>query len=86
METIAIQGYEKNGTCEHCGRSLIHCIRIDDGRLVGATCFDKILTKPRRYFGKAYRIGQENVIRLAKMAANGKMSSDQRYRLTFEKA
>jgi len=68
METISIVGYEENGHCEHCGRALRHCIRISDGRLVGATCFDKKLTKPRRYQGKNYRIGAENVIRYAKMA------------------
>lgn len=73
MEKIAITGYEQDGHCEHCGRPLRHCIRIDDGRIVGATCFNKLLTKPRLYNGKPYRIGEENVIRYAKLAELGKL-------------
>ncbi len=68
MNTIAIVGYEQEGHCEHCGRALKHCIRISDGRIVGATCFDKKLTAPRTYQGKNYRIGSEGVVRLAKIA------------------
>lgn len=68
--TISIIGYEQEGHCEHCGRALKHCIRISDGRIVGATCFDKKLTKPRidRFTKKSFRIGAENVVRYAKMA------------------
>ena len=66
--TIEIIGYEQNGNCQHCGRVLKHCIRISDGRIVGATCFDKKLTKPRQYNGKPYRVGAETIIRLAKIA------------------
>ena len=73
MATIAITGYEQDGHCEHCGRALRHCIRIDDGRIVGATCFDKILTKPLRYNGKPYRVGPENIILRAKLAELGKL-------------
>lgn len=73
MATISITGYEQEGHCEHCGRPLKHCIRIDDGRVVGATCFNKILTKPRMYYGKPYRIGEENVVRYAKLVELGKL-------------
>lgn len=66
---IAIVGYEQDGHCEHCGRALRHCIRISDGRLVGATCFDRVLTKPRVYQGKAYRVGSDAIIRYAKIVA-----------------
>ena len=65
---ITIVGYEEDGHCEHCGRALRHCIRISDGRIVGATCFNKFLTKPRQYMGKPYRVGPENIVRLAKIA------------------
>lgn len=71
--TIAIVGYEQQGNCAHCGRALKHCIRISDGRIVGATCFDKVMTKPKKYQGKSYRIGSENVIRYAKLAEFGKL-------------
>ena len=68
MGTLAITGYEQNGNCEHCGRALKHCIRISDGRIVGATCFDKKLTKPKQYQGKPYRVGAENIVKFAKVA------------------
>lgn len=68
-DKIEIVGYEQDGKCEHCGRALKHCIRISDGRIVGATCFDKKLTKPRLYQGKPYRVGSENIIKAAKVAA-----------------
>ncbi len=66
-DQIEIVGYEQDGHCEHCGRKLRHCIRIDDGRIVGATCFDQKLTLPLVYQGKKYRIGPENVIRYARL-------------------
>lgn len=65
---VTIVGYEEDGHCEHCGRVLRHCIRISDGRIVGATCFDKKITKPKSYNGKAFRIGSEGIIKYAKMA------------------
>jgi len=69
METISIIGYEKEGNCEHCGRALKHCIRISDGRLVGATCFDKKITLAKSGSGnRKYRVGSEHIIRLAKIA------------------
>jgi hypothetical protein len=88
MATITIVGYEQEGHCDHCGRALKHCIRLDNGSVVGATCFDKTLTKPRIYRGKPYRVGSENIIRYAKIAESGKLA---RYgvtinQLTFEAA
>ena len=65
---IQIIGYEQNGQCEHCGRALKHCIKISDGRVVGATCFDKKITKPRIYNGKSYRVGSEQIVQYAKIA------------------
>lgn len=64
---ISIMGYEQQGYCDHCGRPLKHCIRISDGRLVGATCFDKQLTKPKTHKGKPYRYGAGRIIELAKI-------------------
>lgn len=64
---IEIVGYEQEGHCEHCGRALKHCIRISDGRIVGATCFDKKLTAPREYFGEKYRFGAQHIVHIAKV-------------------
>ena len=68
MENINIVGYENDDNCEHCGRKLVHCVRTSDGKLVGATCFAKVITKPRDYFGKKYRLSSDEIIRLAKIA------------------
>ncbi len=57
MSQISIVGYESDCNCEHCGRALRHGIRLSDGRLVGATCLDKKLTKPRLHQGKSFRFG-----------------------------
>lgn len=65
---LTIVGYEQEGNCEHCGRALKHCIRLSDGRIVGATCLDKKLTKPRTYQGKSYRYGSQHIIKIAKCA------------------
>lgn len=67
MVNITIVGYEKGGKCEHCGRVLKHGIRISDGRIVGAQCLNKQLTKPRTYQGKKYRFGAEHIIKIAKV-------------------
>ena len=66
MKTLQINGYEQDGYCAHCGRTLKHCIVLHDGSIVGATCFDKQLTKPRKYQGKTYRVGAEKIIMMAK--------------------
>ena len=67
MSKISIVGYENDDHCEHCNRPLVHCIRLDDGRLVGAQCFNKVLTKPVSYQGKTYRLGASKIIELAKI-------------------
>lgn len=71
MNTLTISGYENDADgsikCEHCGRMLKHGIRLSDGRLVGATCLDKKLTKARvSQSGKLYRAGSELIIKAAK--------------------
>ncbi|MDX3998414.1 hypothetical protein, partial [Pseudomonas aeruginosa] len=67
MSQISIVGYESDCNCEHCGRALRHGIRLSDGRLVGATCLDKKLTKPRLHQGKSFRFGAEHIIKIAKV-------------------
>ena len=66
---LQIIGYEQEHGCDHCGRYLLHGIALSDGRVVGATCFDKKLTQPKVYQGKKYRVGTEHVIKLAKLAS-----------------
>ena len=68
MNTIEIVGYEQDCNCEHCGRQLKHGIRISDGRIVGATCLDKKLTKAKVYQGKPFRLGAEKIVTAAKVA------------------
>ncbi len=70
MTQLIITGYENDAdgeiNCEHCGRGLKHGIRISDGRLVGAACLNKQLTKPKQHQGKAYRIGPALIVKAAK--------------------
>lgn len=66
-QTVTIIGYEQDCHCQHCGRALKHGIRISDGRVVGAQCFDKKLTAPRKYQGKNFRFGAEFIVRVAKV-------------------
>lgn len=79
INTISITGYEQDGHCEHCGRALKHCIKISDGRIVGATCFDKKITLPREHLGKKYRVGSDSIIQLAKLAQFVKPENWSRY-------
>ena len=76
---ISIVGYEQDCHCEHCGRALVHGIRISDGRIVGATCLDKKLTAPKVYNGKKYRLGAELIIRAAKVVQWKQPSEWSRY-------
>jgi hypothetical protein len=68
MKTLTIVGYEQEGICQHCGRTLKHCIKLGDGSIVGADCFNKKMTKAKTYQGKAYRVGSERIRELAKAA------------------
>ena len=65
--TIRIIGYREGGNCDHCGRALRHCVQIDDGRTVGATCLDKKISKPKIHNGKSFRLGAEYIIKAAKV-------------------
>lgn len=64
---ISIVGYVEDDVCAHCGRSLKHGIKISDGRIVGADCFDKQLTKPRINGKKKYRFGAKHIIHIAQV-------------------
>lgn len=79
MTQIAIVGYESDCNCDHCGRALRHGIRLNDGRVVGATCLDKKLTAPKVYNGKKYRLGAELIIRAAKVVQWKQPSEWDRY-------
>lgn len=63
-----IVGYEKDTVCGHCGRVLVHGVRLSDGRTVGAMCLDKKLSAPKTYSGRSYRLGSELIIKAAKVA------------------
>jgi hypothetical protein len=67
---LEIIGYQEEHGCEHCNRWLKHGIVLSNGKVVGATCFDKKLTQPLidKRTGKKYRLGSELIIKLAKVA------------------
>ncbi len=75
MSTIEINGYAQEAKCEHCGRRLKHGIILSDGRVVGATCLDQKLTKPRvDWYGKKYRYGAEHIVHIAKVVSRYEQS------------
>ena len=45
----------------------------------GATCFDKKLTVPKTHNGKAYRVGSEFIVRVAKVVARVQPGAWERY-------
>ena len=66
--TVQITGYIESAECAHCGRELRHGIRIDDGSTVGAQCFAKKITAPRRHYsGKTFRLDAAAIIHIAKV-------------------
>ncbi|HEY7883870.1 MAG TPA: hypothetical protein VIC08_02870 [Cellvibrionaceae bacterium] len=86
MSVIEIVGYEEETNCEHCGRYLKHGIRISDGRVVGAQCLDKKLTKAREYQGKKYRFGAQHIIKIAKVLQWKSPSQWDRYGVNHQSA
>lgn len=67
QKKISIVGYAEDEICAHCGRHLKHGIKISDGRIVGAACFDKQITKQRIKGKKKYRFGAKHIIHIAQV-------------------
>jgi len=67
MATFTITGYSQDEVCNHCGRPLKHGIKVSDGRILGATCIDKVLSKAKFYQGKRYRVGADRIIHIARV-------------------
>jgi hypothetical protein len=82
---ICITGYVEMVDCGHCGRALRHGIVTDCGT-VGATCFARKMTAPRKYKGKTFRLDAEGVIFLARRAHNPSRFGITADALTFERA
>lgn len=92
-DTITITGYEPGPEvyCDHCGRHLVHGIRIDDGRTVGATCLANKLTAKLVYNGKGYRLPADKIVHMAKVVERVAPHARERYGIndrciTFPKA
>lgn len=50
MQTISIVGYEKECSCEHCGRALQHGVKTDALGTIGADCFNALIKSDRKRF------------------------------------
>ncbi len=66
---MEIVGYVPDEHCHHCGRKLVHGIRLSNGLIVGAACFAKKITLPRMYQGRKSKLSSNTVIWMAKIAA-----------------
>lgn len=76
MKVYSIEGYSKNGFCEHCGRRLKHVIHIKDEvnavYEVGAICFANEIANPKTYQGKKFRTQHESIVKMARLMDLGK--------------
>ena len=76
MKSYCINGYSKNGFCDHCGRKLKHVIHIKDENNcvfeVGATCFSNEIVEPKTYQGKKFRTPKDTVVKMAMLIDLGK--------------
>ena len=70
---LKIAGYKRETHCDHCGRALLHGIILADGRVVGATCLTRKMTKPHVYMGRTWRTRETDAVRYAKLAELGKL-------------
>lgn len=65
---LIIAGYTQEANCEHCGRLLVHGVRLADGRVVGADCLNNKMTKAKtKSSGTKYRVGASYIIKAAKV-------------------
>lgn len=64
---IAITGYEPECECEHCGRKLQHGVKTDALGIIGADCFNKLITADRRKFSGNGKPGASLVRDMAKI-------------------
>jgi len=66
MTTVTITGYQPDCVCAHCGRNLAHGIKMQDGFVVGSSCFaNKIIAKNIRRFSRNGRPSPAWVVELA---------------------
>ncbi|WP_353269507.1 hypothetical protein [Gemmatimonas sp.] len=67
MNKLVIIGYEQECTCDHCGRALVHGVRVAGLGTIGADCFNKMVKANRRRFSGNGKPGASTVRDLAKL-------------------
>lgn len=81
MTTITILGYEKECSCDHCGRDLIHGVRTSMYGIIGADCFNRLIKADRKKFSGNGKPGATYTRTLAKLAERD--SPDQLRRMGY---
>lgn len=67
MATITILGYERECYCDHCGRALQHGVKVSGLGVIGADCFNRLITADRKRFSGNGKPGAPYVRTLAKL-------------------
>lgn len=67
MAQLTIIGYEQECSCDHCGRSLKHGIKVGGLGTIGADCFNKMIKADRKKFSGNGKPGASYIRMLAKL-------------------
>lgn len=67
MTTLSIRGYERECSCDHCGRALQHGVQTDVMGVIGADCFNRLIRADRKRFSGNGKPGAAYVRTLAKL-------------------
>ena len=65
--TLTIIGYEMDDFCSHCGRKLVHCVNTAEMGLIGADCFNKLITANTKKYSGNGKPGASLVRDMAKL-------------------
>lgn len=71
MATITIQGYDRECTCDHCGRPLKLGVQTSELGVIGADCFVKLIASDRKRYSGNGKPGSARVREYAIIASKG---------------
>ena len=64
---ISILGYERECSCDHCGRALAHGVQTDTHGVIGADCFNRLIKADKKRFSGNGKPGATYTRTLAKL-------------------
>lgn len=64
---LSIVGYERECSCDHCGRDLQHGVRTDLLGTIGADCFNRLIKADKKKFSGNGKPGASLIRTYAKL-------------------